>query len=476
MKKLFILFIFLLFALPANAAVYLDAQPGQDCSSGTYRETERNCGGSGTGNSSYDTIAEFNTNMTAQAINYIRAGSYYRDTSSWSTGSLSISGKAGTSGSHTIITTIAGEERQAIIYTGSGLDQYPPDTDPGQNCPSNGTSSGDSTCYYPHPAIGISSNYVDIIALKTYGQILVFGDYVTIEDCDIGGGGPYYNWGHAIYTNASHDITIKNNWIHDNPKSGEANTHKAAVQSYQSYDITYEYNTFSNIAEFGLTCGDARYVGNQGSITARYNFFDSPQIGWMGIAQYGEVNYFYLHNNIFYNCSGYGIQTKQAPNIAQHFYNNTFINCGYDFADTDANFAFLGHNNLFYHSSGSPRYYSCAFTTPATMDIDYNVYYSSVVTPSFRASGISTTSLTTWKGSTGIDEDNSLSHNPNFENASGSNVEDFKRSSYTENFGGSSYGTYAGAYETGNEQIGYDWSGGASTNMRIQGTISGDIQ
>lgn len=446
-----------------HAGVYLDnTAQCPTCINGNtkYDPITRSCGqGSDT---VYTSLASFNSNIVSGESNYIRSGSYWRTGADWSEGALKIS-QSGTSSQRTVVRAYPGEERKAIIFTQAGKDQYNPN-------PADKSSGGQGLYYYPCPAISLGSDYTDVIGLKTYGQVLVGANNSMIQDCDIGGGGPYYNWGHVLYIRDSRNVTIRNNWIHNSPASGEANTHKAMVQSYRSRDIVYEYNTFSNAYEYGLACGDARGVAG-GAITVRYNFIDSPQIGWMGIAQYGEVNYFYIHNNIFYNCS-LGISTKQAPANTQYFYNNTLVNCQYDFSDGDANFAFYSKNNLFYHSSGSGlRYYNSGFTSTGNTNADYNVYYSNGSSPTFKIVGISTTSFSTWQSSSGEDG-NSLSHDPSFVNASGTNPEDFKRLSYIENFTNSPYGVHAGAYESGNEIIGASIQSptpppGIPPNMRI---------
>ena len=449
LNKIFLLTLTIatLFAPICHAIVYLDNTNNcPTCTDGNinYNPNTRSCGNGS--DVVYTTLDSFNSNIVSGKINYIRSGSYWRTGADWSVGALSIDSKHGSTSNRTVVSAYPGEERLAIIYTEAGKDRYNPN-------PTDTSQGGQGLYYYPCPAITLGSDYTDVIGLKTYGQVLVGASNSTLQDCDIGGGGPYYNWGHVLYIRDSRNMTIRNNWIHHSPASGEANTHKAMVQSYRSRDIVYEHNTFSNAHEYGLACGDARGVAG-GSITVRYNFFDSPQIGWMGIAQYAEVDYFYIHNNIFYNCVT-GVRTNQAPAKAQYFYNNTFINCTQDFADGDANFAFYAYNNLFYHDSGSTlNYYRTGFTTLSNIHSDYNVFYSSGVSPSLVASGVSsTTSLSAWKINSGKDG-NSLSHNPYFKNAFGNQPEDFKRTIYNENFTSSPYGSNAGAYETGNEIIG----------------------
>ncbi len=70
---------------------------------------------------------------------------------------------------------------------------------------------------------------------------------------------------------------------------------------------------------------------------------------------------------------------------------------------------------------------------------------------------------------------NSQWKDPNFHNPQGNSSEDFKRTTYNDNFTGSEYSNVAGAYVTGNEIIGrYDTSNN-STNERLLAPENLDI-
>lgn len=465
----------LFIAFPCHALVYLDGST-IGCSNGStnYSPATRSCG-SGSDTVSL-TLSDFNTRIVAGATNYIRSGSYYRSSGQSTIGALDISQTyAGSSGNPTVIKAYTGEERQVIIGTASDRMQLNPD---------QSSTGSTGLTYYPNPAITVRGSYVTIDGLQTYGQVLV--DDTTggttvynpiIQNCDIGGGGPYSGWGHALFLGIVRNGLIANNYIHHGVATGEQNTHKALINNYASRDIVYEYNTFSDgYTGADLAIGDAQNTGG-GDITIRYNFFaynSDSNGGVQGLAQYPELDNIYIHNNVFMSKYGYSEYAYNSTDIPHtYIYNNTFANC------TQGHSAWYGvpapgtdwYNNLHYNSSGSSRYYIYSESSaPAVLVADYNMYFSTGVTSSWRWGSTNTSTWATWQGVQDAHATNGA--NPNFVNASGTTPADFKRSSYAENFTGSSYGIHAGAYETGSEQIGHDWNAVVASTGSLRPGVS----
>lgn len=457
----------LLLASTANAAVYLDGTT-TGCTDGStnYAPATRSCGaGSDT---VYTSLASFNTNLVAQTTNYIRAGSYYRTTTGKGIGALQVlAAKAGNASNYTIIKAYTGEERQAIIGTASDKMQINPAHD----------TSANGLLYYPNAAVTVHCNYVVIDGIKTYGQVLLkdttggttLSD-ITVKNCDIGGGGPYYDWGHALYMENTRNVLIQNNLIHDNTDSTEANTHKSLFNIYASRDFVVEKNTFYN--GYGgpsgsmTSQGDARYTDG-GTGEWRFNFYyvgtGNATKGWQGLGQYPAIESLLVHNNIFL---GVRVSWSWNGSTVTQIYNNTFVGVTLPIdeqvsqagAPSPSVIGMSIYNNVFYNSSDHTIFWGYE-NYLANISSNYNVFYNSnSAANTFRANATTYANLTAWQA---VSKDaDSITSNPNFVNASGANTADYKRTSYAENFTGSSYGIHAGAYETGSEAIGADFSGG----------------
>lgn len=471
----YLLSIILLIGLCSSAfgTIFLDAQPGEDCA-GDYNPATRSCGGGS--DTSYDTLAEFNANMVAGTTNYIRAGSYGRNSGSHTEGALHI--KVGTDNDNrTIVAAYPEEERQAIIFTGDDRNQYNPD--PGDttypSCTA-GQSDGGAACYYPCPAITIPGDYITISGLKTYGQVYVFGtpDYWTIQGCDLGGGGPKTNQGQVIHIAGSGPTGLITNCKIHHSAWGESDANGSALMSYDAaYTVQYceFYDTWKydiRVKDGGGQAGNAVTIKN--SFFRPSTIFSDAGIGVAGLAQDVVLDYIYIHNNIFLD-KVKGISWTLAAATETIAYNNTFIDNDVDIfctGDQVLNFS----NNLHHHSEASQRYYDIHDTGLDDLNADYNVFYSTSTTYWYNLDVNRGSTLSAWQ-TYSSEDDNSLSHDPDFYNASGSQPEDFKRNSYTENFTGSPYGIHAGAYETGSEQIGVDWAEDVIT-IQGGGSIVGD--
>jgi hypothetical protein len=469
-----------------DGAVYLDGS-ATGCTSGAtnYDPYTRTCG-SGFNTVSL-TLADFNTRMVAGATNYIRAGSYYRNSSD---GALYLSSsKSGSSGSPTIVKAYTGEERQVYIGTASDRMQLNPDKSVNN--------------YYANAAVIIAGNYQTLDGITTYGQTLVFdnvgGGQLTnphIINCDLGGGGPFNGWGHVLFVQNTTGLLVQNNYIHHACYSSEANTHKSTVNTYSSINGVYEYNTFADGYEGpDLSIGDG--ATNGAAMIIRNNLFLDPPSGTLGGVHgngqgvTGPLQGVQVYNNIF--LADQGIDIGMPYSGAWIIYNNTFVN-GPDLTLLGGYSGCIFENNLVYLGSTGN------FISPdaGVFTLNYNLYYIASGTGSWRTgsdpSTVRATTLSGWRSYTG-QEANSVSSNPNLVNVSNclaGTLSGCKRSSYAENFTGSSYGTYAGAYETGSEQIGYSWEASgditaptqsittsspqsiSSDNLTITGTASDD--
>lgn len=446
----------------STASVYLDGS-ATSCSNGsaTYSPATRSCG---SGNDKvYLDLGNFNSNIVAGTTNYMRAGNYYRTASGGVDGALNIDNtKSGTATSPTIVKAYTGEERQVVIATAADKFQYNPN--PGD------ISGANSVNYYPCPAIHIGGNYITVDGVKTYGMT-VFQWYngsdihdSAIQNSDLGGGGGNKTNGQgqvvAIYS--AYSILVKNNSIH-NSCWGESVANGSALMGY-NFAATIEYNSFySNIGN-DFRMKDTTTRGSN-STFVRYNFFNGG--GVAGIGQDPDsrtgsnaLAEWRVYNNVFLNC---GFNSDVTITGKTYVYNNTIINGmlwhnSHGVVGTVYGPDYYYNNILYSNISGT------VFVDgyQAINGMDYNVYYGTGTVYWNDHEGHKATDISGWKTYSGVDT-LSLQASPGFVNSTGTTAADFKRTSYTENFTGSSYSTKAGAYVTGNETIGFTPGSSSST-------------
>lgn len=444
-----IIIVLFIFPLTSEAKTfYLDAQLSQNCS-GNYSTTNRSC--SGVDGTAYNNLNDAVNALAGGDTLYVRNGIYYRTTNDYFSGALAVN-VAGTASQHTVVSNYGTE--QPVICTSSTKCNYNPD-------PSD-TTYTNSSHYYPNPAISIGANYVDVMGFKTYGQVLVRGASaskihdITIQNSDLGGGGPHLNQGNVVLFHDVYDVTLKNNKIH-NSSWGESNANGPAVMGYR-FAATIENNEFYDNWGSDIRLKDTQSA-NGYSTHIRYNFFKPSSIatgsnnsGVSGINQYSDLDYIYIYNNIFYN-KPVGIVWDTPANYGTFAYNNTFINNSVDISNwmtTQIN----TFNNLYYHSVSSQIYIDVQANPLSLINSDFNLHYSADSTARWRNLYANRgTTLVEWQTYSSKDI-NSVYKNPNFVNPTGSTPADFKRTSYSGDVSGSSYGAVAGAYETGNEIIG----------------------
>lgn len=444
--------VFLLALLAPGASFaktfYLDSQLSQNCTSGDYSIADRGC--SGSDGDAYNNIQDAIDNLSGGDTLYVRSGVYTRTTGQDYIGALEIDA-AGTATNHTVVSAYGDEE--PIIGTDPNKLQYNPD--PG----SHSTSS--SSHYYPNPAISIHASYVDLMGFKTYGQLLVlslsgsdiYG--ITVQNNDFGGGGPFINQGQVVMLHDVHDVTVKNNKVH-NSCWGESDINGAALMGY-NFSATIENNEFYD--NWGPDVRMKDTGGQSGRATrVRYNFFRPSSyrdnVGYKGINQDADIENIYIHNNIFLNKTK-GIDwhgTGYGETVA---YNNTFINCDQDIYTWLDDVKINAFNNLSYHSTSDQNFYNIqASPLDSELDSNYNLFYSANGSTTWRNLYSTVAgSFSEWKSHSGEDSA-SVAKDPGFVNSGGNRPEDFKRTSYSGDVNGSPYGSVVGAYITGNETIG----------------------
>ncbi|MBN1647119.1 MAG: right-handed parallel beta-helix repeat-containing protein [Spirochaetales bacterium] len=407
--------------------------------------------GSGSDGEAYNNLQDAMEALDGGDTLFVREGFYSRTGfdpfDPHEIGALDI-GPDGNARDYTAVVAYPGE--QPVILAEPGKDHYNPDpADEGFD-----NSSG----YYRNPAIGVHGDYLVVSGLKTYGQVVItYASHVLIEKCDLGGGGPRCGQGNVIVLDYdSHDVTIRNNKIH-NSCWGENDENGSAV-------IFYYASAMIENNEFYDNWGGDIYVKDTGgqegrTMEIRYNFFGPSSVyagsrGYIDHNQRNEIDIVYVHNNVFLEKAS-GIQWGTVPGMEMRVfpYNNTFVNCGRDLNAWAPAQELISYNNLLYHDNGPDTYFYSAYTIG---DADNNLFWSvagEVVWRMESSPGIITTSLAEWQDYGGYDGA-SVYADPGFLNPAGDGPEDFRRQNYSGDVSGSIYGTVCGAYETGAEQIG----------------------
>ncbi len=471
MKKLRTILMLGLFASSICHAdtIFLDNHPGIVNGSTTYDPETRTCG-----KGKYKVFA--NLDQAARALSgadvlYVRAGTYcrpsvgkYREVHgnkvNYWTGALAINA-SGTPKKRKLVSIY--NDELVIIQAKSSVSNYNPD--PADN------SFKSSSHYYPHPAISISGAYVDVMGFKTYGQVVISGHDITLENCDLGGGGPHMNQGQVVAINSNreggvYNVVVRNNKIHHSCW-GESTGNGAAIMCYNASFIV-ENNEFYDNYGPDIAIKD---TGDQEGrdIIIRYNFFgpssltESGNVGLAGHNQDRLVDNIYIHHNIFLNKTT-GISFRMEPRLEHVAYNNTFVNCGQGKGETGDIGDWLNpiinvYNNLYYHSKPGQKFYDIQTKPWSNLNSDYNLLFSTTGDTQWRhlyRDRCST--LATWQRYSGKDK-NSVWKDPDFVNPSGSRPEDFKRKGdpgSIRDVTGSKYGQVCGGYVTGNEVIGVD--------------------
>jgi len=467
MRKITFLLL-VLFAASASSAVtiYLDNRKGVVNGSATYDPETRTCG-----EGKYKVLTGLD--QAARALSdadalYVRAGTYSRSSvgnyievhgnkvNYW-TGALDITA-SGTPRKRKVVS--AYKDEPVIIQAMPGVSSYNPD--PADD------SFKNSSHYYRHPAISIGGAYVDVIGFKTYGQVMVSGHDITLQNCDLGGGGPHMNQGQVVAINSNreggvYNLVVRNNKIHHSCW-GESTANGAALMCYNASFIVENNEFYDN---FGPDVCVKDTGGQQGrDIVIRYNFFGSTSIcpsgnsGLVGHNQDREVDNIYIHHNIFYDKTR-GIAFRMNPRLEKLAYNNTFVDCGYGRGETGdigdwLNPVINAYNNLYYHSKPGEKFYDIQTGPWSNLNSDYNLFFSTTGDTLWRHLYRNRAStLAGWQQYSGKDQ-KSVWKAPLFVNPAGSRPQDFKRRGSPKDVVGSPYGSVCGAYVMGTEVIGVE--------------------
>lgn len=415
---------------------YLDSQLSQNCR-GNYSIVNRDC--SGNDGDAYNNLEDAINNLAGGDTLYIRSGTYSRPpTNDGSEGTLHITA-SGTADRHTVVSAYNNE--LVIIQARPGCNNYNPD--PGD------TSFTNSSHYYPNPAIIIQGSYIDVRGLKTYGQVVIHGHDITLENCDLGGGGPHIHQGQVVFL-VGYNLVVRNNKIHHSCW-GESDANGAALMGYDFSGIIENNEFYDNwgpdirIKDTGGQAGRATVI--------RYNFFGPSSLrdneGIQGIGQDREISYVYIHNNIFYN-KRKGIEWDMSAVVETVAYNNIFVNCDIDISCWMRERINV-YNNIYYHSNSGQAYYEVQAEPLSLLNSDYNLFYSANGDTQWRNLWRPrATTLSEWQNYSSKDL-NSISENPLFVNPEAGDFH-LRENSPCRNTGKD--GVNMGCYITGNEIIG----------------------
>jgi hypothetical protein len=446
--------------------VFLDNCPMVEDGADTYDPDTRTCG-----NGRYRVFRDLGRAVVLleQAdVLYVRAGTYSREVTpnvnvhgsnvNYWEGALAVHA-TGTPDKHKVIRVYGNEE--VVIQAKPGVSQYNPD-------PSDRTFKN-SSHFYPNPAISISGAYIDVAGFKTFGQVVINAHDVTLEQCDLGGGGPHMNQGQAVALNSNrpggvYNVVIRNNRIHHSTW-GESVGNGSTLMCYNA-SFLVEHN------EFFEGYGSDIYLKDTGqqegrTIEIRYNFFGPTSIGPRGGSgvqghnQDARVDKILIHHNVFLN-KGTGIMFRTPARMGTIAYNNTFVNCSGGGQSGD-----LGDwqnpeihvvNNLYYHSRPGHSFYDIQTDPWNRIESDWNLFYSTAADTTWRHKYRNRAgTLTDWQKYSGKDT-HSVWKDPEFVRPAGSHPEDFKRKnqSHIKDVEGCRYGPICGAYVTGEEIIGVE--------------------
>ena len=446
--------------------IFLDNYPGVANNSTTYDSGTRTCG-----QGSHRVFTDLDEAVKALSeadILYFRAGAYSRPSvgkyiivhgnkvNYW-TGVLDIT----VSGTPQKRKLVSAYNREAVIIQAKpGVNTYNPEPDD--------ITYRNSSHFYPHPAIGIHGAYIDVVGFKTYGQVVITGHDVTLQGCDLGGGGPHMNQGQVVALNSHskdgvYNIVIKNNKIHHSCW-GESKGNGAAIMGY-NFSCTIENNEFRDNYGADVRIKDAG--GQQGrDVIIRYNFFGPTSLdpkgntGTGGLNQDKQLDRILVYNNVFckksMGASVDGPPPGRPPKKGMFIFNNTFVNCGVDIGEWTSP-TVNAHNNVFYHSEPDQAFYDIQSTPWSRLNSDHNLFFSTAGDTQWRHQHRDrASSLRDWQEYSAKDA-NSIWKDPLFVNPNGSDPQDFGRKADSKQIGdvkGSKRGPVCGAYVTGDEIIG----------------------
>ncbi len=290
-------------------------------------------------------------------------------------------------------------------------------------------------------------------------------DHCTLQNCDFTGwpnstasNNPIIASGYSTY------LTIRNNRFFG---AGQTEN-SAAIMFYWTDNAIVENNEIYN-----CVTGIYDKAGGQGNVY-RYNFIHSPMTSSLGYGAKGifvqtaagseTTDKISIYQNVILmslNSANYASGIYIGGTLSRSYiniYNNTIYGSKMEEAiytgDTPDPRAYLDHgsvfNNIIYIDNKSLRGLYAVRVTNYYSDYN-NIYGSPTWFGTYGADNYATRS--DWASRLSWDT-NSVTTNPNFINAGGGSVTDYKRSSYPTNGRGGGYSNVIGAYITGNEVIG----------------------
>lgn len=445
----------------ARSVIFLDNLSGIVNGSSSYDPKTRTCG-----NGKYTVFTELGEAAGAlpdSGTLYIRAGTYSRpltgefhlDTRGtgakrYQEGALNMTAN-GTAENRTRVAAYNGDP--VVIQAKPGVSNY--NSDPAD------TNFGKSAFYYGRAAITVFANYVDVVGLKTFGQICVPAHDVLVEGCDLGGGGGRVPQGQVVYLGGYNNV-IRNNRIHHSCW-GESTQNGAALMGY-NFSCIVENNEFYDNYGADIRLKDAG--GQQGRTTiVRNNFFRPTSInpkgnhGVEGLSQDGQIDRILIHNNIFFR-KKIGIQWDGPAMKGTLAYNNTFVDCDMDISQWFKGVRVALANNLYFHRDrGAQFYHLVQHDEPQFRNLqsDHNLFFAAEGgTYWYNLYRRRASNLGDWRGYSGKDK-SSVWKDPQFVNPMGSRPEDFRRKGdpkEIKDVAGSEHGPVCGAYVTGDELVG----------------------
>lgn len=324
-----------------------------------------------------------------------------------------------------------------------------------------------NSMYDTGPVVFHVANYCQLINSEVLGH----NDLLT------------YQAGHVTYTanypvirlEATTFITVKNNTIHrvHNRNTGSGGENDEGIQTYDTDDAIIEHNEIYD-------CGQA--IGVKGDSPAqlrnivRYNYIHGN--GWGGIrVQVADDTL--IHQNVVVS-SGRGLMNGHGVSNRSRFVNNTLYGNTYGVRPMNADFVDAHFKNniiiggtyaIYDHNQANPSAHSMTFDRNF-----YNGASSAHARYNDDFGGVNI-SFATWQGTYSEDTNGVNGTDPLFVNGGGSFAlaTDFKLQGAStaltlgrvvESIGGTNGDTIpAGAYITGNEEIGIET--GATSNRRF---------
>ena len=216
------------------------------------------------------------------------------------------------------------------------------------------------------------------------------GHDVTLEGCDLGGGGPHMNQGQVVAINSNraggvYNVVVRNNRIHHSCWGRVCPERRCAdgvqLQCHnreQRVSRTTTAPTFRQ-GHRGTNRAGATHVGTISSGRPTSPPTETPAVG--GMNQDKDIDRILIHNNIFYR-KAWGVICDGPPPArlptGMFIYNNTFVECGGDVSDWQ-NPMIRAYNNLFI-TPGRP---SGSTTSRPTL----GATWTRTITCSFRTTG-----------------------------------------------------------------------------------------